>query len=158
MWLCKTHRSHFLPGESYTMAKVKTLTAHTVLAGLSVRSPRHKLVSRPWLPERKLCELEIRVLRSWQSGQRKRMWKALPSVTYKRTLEFQKYENSNTLALVGMCDPALPTVPRVGDISKSHPVSFTPQLCEVGERLCSLWIRAVDCCFKSICPTPSPQC
>lgn len=76
------------------MAKVKTLTAHTVLAGLSVRSPRHKLEPSPDhdFLERKLRELERRVPRSWQtgSGQGERMWRALPSVAYKRSLEFQK--------------------------------------------------------------------
>lgn len=44
---CDYVRPTGLTGESYTMAKVKTLTAHTVLAGLSVRSPRHKLEPSP---------------------------------------------------------------------------------------------------------------
>lgn len=69
------------------MAKVKTLTAHTVLAGPSVRSPKHKLEPSP-----DHDFLERRVPRSWQtgSGQGERMWRALPSVAYKRSLEFQK--------------------------------------------------------------------
>lgn len=85
---------------------------------LSVNSPKHKRESSPDhdFLERKLHELE----RAGKSVRElERMWKTLTSVTHKRILEFQRHENSNALPLVGTCNLALPTVPRMGDISKS---------------------------------------